>query len=291
MDFTKILGSVIASQMSKGGGNNNILSNVLGAALGGGTSAGSSQGGGLSDILGGLASSLGKGSGQSSSGQASNDNPLAGLLGGLMNSGASSSANSSSNSGGLGDLLGGLLGGGKSGGGLDIGSILSQISGDGQSQSSSDLGKLVMGAMNKLNGDAGNTSDDNAGDIFSSKTTANEQAEIMLEAMINAAKADGKIDAQEQAKIIDSLGSEISEEEAQYLNDLAKKPLDTNGFINRVPKKLQTQAYIMSLTAIQLDSQEEGSYLHKLAQGFGMDAGVVNRIHEQSGAPKLYSQA
>ena len=45
----------------------------------------------------------------------------------------------------------------------------------------------------------------------------------------------------------------------------------------------------MSLTAIDLDSKAEAQYLHQLAQGLGIDERTANQIHQQLGAPTLYS--
>ncbi len=45
----------------------------------------------------------------------------------------------------------------------------------------------------------------------------------------------------------------------------------------------------MSLMAIDLDSNNEAKYLHELGQAMGIDAQTSNQIHQQVGAPVLYS--
>ena len=46
---------------------------------------------------------------------------------------------------------------------------------------------------------------------------------------------------------------------------------------------------MISVMAIDFDSQEEAQYLHKLAQALGLQPQTVNQIHEQVGVQNLYS--
>ena len=52
---------------------------------------------------------------------------------------------------------------------------------------------------------------------------------------------------------------------------------------------MEQQVYAVSLMAIDLDSDAEAQYLNQLAQGIGMKPEVCNEIHQQLGAPQLYS--
>jgi uncharacterized membrane protein YebE (DUF533 family) len=45
----------------------------------------------------------------------------------------------------------------------------------------------------------------------------------------------------------------------------------------------------MSVLGIDLDTQAEAQYLHKLATGYGMKPAEVNDIHTQMGIPSLYT--
>jgi uncharacterized membrane protein YebE (DUF533 family) len=114
------------------------------------------------------------------------------------------------------------------------------------------------------------------------------QAEILIRAMINAAKADGNIDREEQEKVIAKLG-DITQAEADFVRAEFNAPLDVDAFIDSVPRGMEEQVYAVSLTAIDLDTNKEASYLQKLAQGFRISADTANAIHEQLGAPKIFA--
>ena len=93
------------------------------------------------------------------------------------------------------------------------------------------------------------------------------QAEIILKAMISAAKSDGQLDQQEQEKIVGQLGDDVSPEEANFVRQEMQAPVDLNGLIRSVPAGMEQQVYLMSLMAIDLDSQAEAQYLDQLRQG------------------------
>ncbi|PON13350.1 hypothetical protein C2W62_34825 [Candidatus Entotheonella serta] len=116
---------------------------------------------------------------------------------------------------------------------------------------------------------------------------ANSRAEILIRAMINAAKADGHVDDQEQQNIVERLG-DIDEEEAEFLRRELAAPLDTEGFIRSIPPGMGQEVYAMSLMGIQLDENAEAQYLFELAQGLGLDAEVCNNIHRELGAPEIF---
>ena len=71
---------------------------------------------------------------------------------------------------------------------------------------------------------------------------------VHLVAMINAAKADGQIDAQEQEKIISRLG-DIDSQEAAFIRDEISKPLNFDFFAD-ITQDLTPQIYAVSLMAI-----------------------------------------
>lgn len=211
-----------------------------------------------------LAGLVAKGVGKLAGG---NTGGIAGALTGMLGSGGAASA--------LGGLLGGS--GGSAGGGL--GGLLNSLSGSSsqQSQGGGGIGDLLS-----------SFGDDSASTKVQATTEQNQQAEILLRAMLNAAKSDGEIDKAEQARIIKHL-DDVSPEEEQFLKTELSSPLDTDGFIRSVPRGMEQQVYLMSLSAIDLDSKVEAQYLHQLAQGLGIEQQVCNAIHDQVGAPKLYS--
>jgi len=247
----KGVGKVMGRGSSSGGG----LGDVLGGLLGGGNQ---SQSGGLGAALGGM---LGGNNRQSGGG-------LSDLLGSL-------SGGASQGGKGFGDL-GSLLGGGQSqGGGANIGDLLSQLGGGSQQGGIGDLLGSVLGG---------------GGLAAAAQATPDQdqQAELLLRAMINAAKSDGEIDRAEQQKLLEHLG-DVSEEEANFLRSEMGKPVDTDALVRSVPRGMEQQVYFISLTAIDLDCKPEAQYLHNLAQGLNLSSDVVNRIHQQVGAPLLYA--
>ena len=49
------------------------------------------------------------------------------------------------------------------------------------------------------------------------------------------------------------------------------------------------QVYAMSVIAINLDSQVEAQYLHKLAQGLRLSVETINDVHAQLRVRSLYA--
>ncbi len=210
-----------------------------------------------------------------------------GLLGGLLGGGGQQ-GQSGGGLGGLSDMLsggglGGLLGGasqsgGQSGGGL--GELLGSLAGGGSQQSDRSTGNT--------NDFASMFNDAIQGKEPEPTPEQDQQAQVMLRAMVSAAKADGQIDADEQKKIVEHLG-DVSNEDAEMVRNELEAPLDLDGLIRSVPKGMEQQVYLMSLLAIDLDSKEEAVYLDKLATGLNISNQVSNQIHEKLGAPQLYS--
>ncbi|QCO54633.1 tellurite resistance TerB family protein [Pseudorhodobacter turbinis] len=113
-------------------------------------------------------------------------------------------------------------------------------------------------------------------------------AALLLRAMVQAAMADGKLDDAERAKLMEHL-EEASQAERAYVTSLFEQQPDIDGLTADVPHGMEEQVYLVSLMAIDLDSQAEAQYLHGLAQGLGLDQPVVNDIHRQAGVPPLYA--
>jgi uncharacterized membrane protein YebE (DUF533 family) len=116
---------------------------------------------------------------------------------------------------------------------------------------------------------------------------ANRRAEILIRAMIHAAKADGHVDEQEQQNILQRVG-DIDPEEAEFLRRELASPLDIQALIRSVPRGMEQEVYTISLMGIQLDEQSEARYLIDLAQGLGLSADTCNNIHRELGAPEIF---
>ncbi len=216
----------------------------------------------------------------------SGSNVLGSVLGAVVGGGGQSAS-----SGGLGSMLGSLMGGGnaqQAQGGMAgmLGSLLG--GGQGQPQGGGGLGALLGAAMGQLNNAQSGGSPELAQFGDASKPQAEEHAMLMVKAMINAAKSDGHVDAEEQKKIVEKLG-DVSEEELEFVKQALTEPLDVDAFVKSIPRELGPEVYVVSLMAIDLDTNQEAQYLDQLVQGLGMTTDACNQIHEQLGVPKLYS--
>ncbi|WP_456380133.1 tellurite resistance TerB family protein [Thiolapillus sp.] len=208
------------------------------------------------------------------------------VLGAVLGSVLGGSQSGSSASGGLGGMLGGLLGGGSSSSG-GMADMLGGLLGGGGRSSGGGLGDLLGAAMKQFgSAPQGMGLADFTPDIEPQQ--ANEQATIMIRAMINAAKADGRVDQEEQRHIVEGLG-DVTPDEVEFVKNEMAQPLDVEGFVRSVPRGMEQQIYLASLMAIDLDTNPEAQYLHQLAQGLGLDANEVNQLHEQLQVPRLYS--
>lgn len=219
-----------------------------------------------------------------SGGSGSAERGSMGGLGGLLES--LQQENPNTQDGGIDDLLrGGAAGGG-------IGSLIEQMTG-GQAAGGGGLGGLLGGLMSAAGGKGGA----DFGSILNQSMGGREEAQpsqeqeavagLMLKAMIQAAKSDGKFDEAEQAKLIEHLG-DISAEERDFVNAEMRAPVDVAGLARQVPQGLERQVYAMSLLGIDLDNRAEAQYLHDLAQEFRMDKDAVNRVHAKMGTPSIY---
>jgi uncharacterized membrane protein YebE (DUF533 family) len=213
------------------------------------------------------------------------------ILGSLLGSGALSQGSGSSV---LGNVLGAALGGGSQQQGGGLGNILGGLLGGGaQQQSGGSLADLLGSAVSQFTqsqGSATNNAQQQNYDHLRNDAAqhgALDQATLLIRAMINAAKADGRVDDSEQQKILGRLG-EISQEEADFVRRELAAPLDVDGFIRTIPQGFEQQIYIMSLMAIDLDTNHEAQYLHQLSQGMHLSNDLCNQIHEKLGAQKLY---
>ena len=202
-----------------------------------------------------------------------------GGLGGLLEELAKGSApagRTTSQGGGLDDIIGQL----SQGGGL--GDLLGGLAGA--------LGgaAATRGAGGGGFGDLLNQALRNGGEPDADPSPDQEAvAGLMLRAMIQAAKSDGRIDEAEKKKIVDQLG-EATPSDIAFLKQELAAPIDLAGLARQVPKALAPQVYAVSVMAITLDDQSEAQYLHQLAQGLGLDPQTVNAIHAKMGVQLLY---
>lgn len=235
---------------------------------------------GVKSVIGGGSSKRSSGGGSIFGGQSGGTTGLEGIMDGLT---GGRSTGRTTSGGGLGDLLGQLGGmsggstGGNAGGlGGALGGILGGLGGT-QSTSTGGLGGLLTEALS-------------GGGQLQTQTTDEDEhhAGLLIRAMLQAAKADGRVDAEEREKLQSNL-NDATREEIEHINQELNRPVDLRGLIADVPRGMEGQVYMMSLMGIDLDNQNEAQYLNDLAQGMGVDKNAVNQIHDALGVQPLYA--
>ncbi len=265
-----LLGDLFGNNMQGGGGGNlgDMLGQVLGGARGGsGTRYGGPNSRGAQGGLGGLLDNL---TNKAHTGGATGGGALGDLLGQL---GGGAKTRSAGAGGGLGDLLGGLLGGAAAGG---MAGTLARK--DSQPTNDASFGELFNDAVVKQGEpEVAPTPEQNA------------VAGLMLRAMIQAAKSDGTVDEAEKQRLLGKLGDDLDDEERQFIRDQMAAPVDPEALARDVPAGLESQVYLMSLLAIDLDHEEEARYLDRLARALKLDRPAINEIHQEVGVAQLYT--
>jgi uncharacterized membrane protein YebE (DUF533 family) len=107
-------------------------------------------------------------------------------------------------------------------------------------------------------------------------------AKLTLRAMINAAKADGRIDSDERARLFDRLGAvSLTDEEQNFLFAELARPIDTDGLVAAAAGQpaLAAQVYAASLLAITADQPSEQAYLADLARRLNLPRELVQELH------------
>ena len=252
--FMDMLGTMMQQGMAKSGGTR--MSNALGGQSG------------LEDLLGGLGQMMGG----TQTGQASARTGSGGMLGDVLGQ----LANNKAAVGGLGALAGALLGGGGSaargaigGGGLAMLASLAFSSLQKGGQPMSRPPRALLEPQNEEE----------------TKALEND-AEVIVKAMINAAKADGRIDREEIEKIIGKLQEGgLTAEEQEFFKAEASKPGDLSSVVRAVGGdiELAVEVYAASLLAIEVDTDAERFYLKQLGSELGLNPKVTDQIGQTLG--------
>jgi uncharacterized membrane protein YebE (DUF533 family) len=273
MNFSDLLGGMLQSGLSRSSGDR--ARNVLG---------GGSGAGGLGELIGGLSGMLG--------GQQGGGGGLGGALSGMLGGG-------SGGQGGLGGVLGSVLGeAGRAVGGNQnlalggLGALAGALLGGGGKSMGGALGGGVMALLGAMAFQAlrGSGSGEPAVPLGlrTPQTEAEQEelehsAEIVLRAMINAAKSDGQIDAGEIQRIVGKLDEMGADKDSQaFVLTQMRQPLETESLIAAAAgnPQLATQIYGASLLAIEVDTPAEKDYMAKLASGLRLSPEVVGRVKE-----------
>ena len=226
---------------------------------------------------------------------------LGSMVQGTMASSPAASARMSNAGNGIQDLLGSLMGAGQSvtqrvgGDNLaagGIGALLGTLMGGSRSTTANALGGGMMGLLGMMAYKA--LTNSNAKSAAPAQSQAQvpayvqpmpqqqaTDAEIILTAMIDAAKADGQVDADELNKIMSNLKSSgAGQEGVNYVIQKLQGPMETAKIVAAVKGRpeLAAQVYSASLMAIKVDTDAEKKYLDKLAKAMGLNSNVIQNI-------------
>jgi uncharacterized membrane protein YebE (DUF533 family) len=254
-DFTDLLGQLMPSGISHSGKGR--LQHAMGdKGIGG-------PGGILSDLLGG--------------GQAESSG---GGLGGLGKIAGQIFGSGRMASGGLGALAGILLGGkgnaarGALGGGLMglLGSLaISAVKNINRPPQPSEAHLMPLGLRDPEN--------------ETEEQELQQNAQLILRAMINAAKADGHIGPSEIERITGKLEEIGADDEGRsFILQEMGKPLDLDAITRKVTsEELGAQVYAASLLSIEVDTPAEKEYMQTLAAELQLNSDTVSRLHRLMG--------
>jgi uncharacterized membrane protein YebE (DUF533 family) len=276
-----------AGRSPYGAGGGSAYPSAGGSAYPGGGSpygsTGGQHGAGGGDLLGGLAGLaeryLGGGGGRPGGG----GNMAMGGLGALAAAVLARRA-SGSVGGGYGHAGGGKLRGAVGAGGLALLGMLAMRA----LQNAGRQAGSGPAAMN-LAGGAGGTPAGDPAAMLPEEAVSDRTALLVLRAMIEAAKADGQIDATERQRILGKIQeSGADQEEIAFLQQEMDRPPDPDGLAAEVrDPAVAAQLYAASLLAITVDTPAEQAYLQALAGRLGLEPAVTAQLHQALGAPAL----
>lgn len=162
-----------------------------------------------------------------------------------------------------------------------------------QAADMSEATEAGLGSLFSAMGGAAATGAASMTDMFASVTqgtpvgaASEENAKLMIRAMIMAAKADGEIDAEERTKILDKL-NDASDEEIAFVQAELDAPVDPMALAKDAGTSAAAQVYAAALMAISVDTDAEKTFLMGLAQSLMLDPAKQAEIHQSMGKPVL----
>lgn len=256
----------------------------------------------LGDLLGSFMQSTMSKSGEGRLGQVFQDlhsNPgnltggqAGGILGRVMDMAKgtlSSAAQNPAQAAGLGAILGSVLGGGgKSISGAIQGGALAILAGVAY-KALTNAGQGAQGVPAP-----GETPEFSGGDVplgvraprnIGEAQAIEHTAELVIRGMMNVAKADGQVSADEILQIIGKLreAGMGGDAEAWIMAEL-RRPLDLDAFVAEIPnQEVAAQVYAASLLAVEVDTPQERIYLTDFARKTGIDGAVAGEIQKSVG--------
>lgn len=207
---------------------------------------------------------------QQGSGGLSSQDGLGGLLGGLLGGGSAT--------GGLGGLLGGLLGGaggaaqGRSTGGTNYAALAS-------------LGMMAFQAYQSWQRSQAAAPQQALRTVDQlSGPEAEDHSHAVLRALIAAAKADGRIDQQEEQLIYAEIKRHTSDPQLQqWLDEEVSKPLDAAEVAQSAQDPaMAAEMYLASVMLVDDQQPGERAYLDELASALQLDPTLQVHLEQQA---------
>jgi uncharacterized membrane protein YebE (DUF533 family) len=112
-----------------------------------------------------------------------------------------------------------------------------------------------------------------------------QDAVLLIRAMIAAANADGVIDQEERNRILGKLETvDLSDQEHAFIVRELLSPAGMESIVTQVTsQEMAKQVYTVSLLAIEVDTDAERTYMNTLAQRLGLDETDIIDIHRKLG--------
>ncbi|MFO1071805.1 MAG: tellurite resistance TerB family protein [Geminicoccaceae bacterium] len=269
IDFKSVLGSILDSGLIPPSASQRV-----GGAMGGMGGQPQQAGGDLGSLLGGLLDNAKQAAGDTRREVQSGNSMAVGGLGALA-----------------GAILGGVRGSPAKGalGGAAL-AVLGQIAMSalqkgmaGMDQAGSQAGGVTAA------GDDGAAYQPAAYQPGAAQLDENAQAELLLRAMINAAKADGQIDGTEMNNILSKLDEAGGGAEARdFVLAEMRRPLDLDGLAAAATTPdLAASIYAASAMAIRVDTAAERTYLAQLAEKMNLAPAVRASLDASMGVGRL----
>lgn len=113
---------------------------------------------------------------------------------------------------------------------------------------------------------------------------AQDRSVTLLKAMIAAAKADGHVDDAERQKISEHIQQQgFDSEFLKFLGEELEKPLDAKQIADSVDSpEAAAEVYLASLLVIDVESQQEKTYLENLASQLKLAPELVENLQKQA---------
>lgn len=202
---------------------------------------------------------------------------LGGLLGGLLGGGGTTAGG-----GGLGGLLGGLLGGG----GSSVGGYSQGRSAGGTNYAAlASLGMMAFQAYQRWQRSQAAAPQQAVRTVDQlSGPEAEDHSHAILRALIAAAKADGRIDKQEEQLIYAEIKRHTNDPQLQqWLDAEVSQPLDAAQVAQSArDPAMAAEMYLASVMLVDDQQEAERAYLDELASALQLDPTLQLHLEQQA---------